>query len=110
MAKAEEYDPCLNQPTAHQSMSDSTPDSPKDLFDQQNDVLSLHIAKTQIHLIQIKKQVKKWKDINDDDIAGVDGKYLKSLISMCKDYAEMCLGYQQIVRNQRRFIDKYFET
>ena len=97
MAKAEEYDPCLNQPTAHQSMSDSTPDSPKDLFDQQNDVLSLHIAKTQIHLIQNKKQVKKWKEVNDDDIDGVDGKYLKSLISMCRDYAEMCLGYQQIV-------------
>jgi|TARA_R100000084_G_scaffold58099_1_gene24686 hypothetical protein len=110
MARAEEYDPCLNQPTAYQSMSDSTPDSPKDLFDQQSDVLALHMAKTQIHLSQINKQVERWEDIKDDDIAGIDGKYLKSLTSMCKDYVEMCLRYQEVVRNQRKFLDKYFET
>tara|TARA_Y100000361_G_scaffold73424_1_gene65035 strand:+ start:188 stop:463 length:276 start_codon:yes stop_codon:yes gene_type:complete len=91
-------------------MPDSTPDSPKDLLNQQNDVLALHAAKTQIHLSKINKQVKRWEDLKDDDIAGIDGKYLKDLTSMCKEYVEICLRYQEIIRNQRKFLDKYFET
>ena len=109
MAKAEEYDPCLNQSTAHQSMSDPTPNSPQDLFEQA-DRLALQIARTQVHLDQANEIDEKWQKVEDDEIVKVDGKYIKYMSSTLKFYIEVSTSCLEIIRNQRNFLDKYFEA
>ena len=90
-------------------MSDSTPNSPQDLFDQA-DRLAYNIARTQIHLDQVRKKVKKWKKVEDDEIVKIDGKSIKGMSNMLEFYIEISTSCLEIIRNQRNFLDKYFET
>ena len=90
-------------------MSDSTPNSPQDLFDQA-DRLALNIARTQIHLDQVRKKAKKWKKVEDDEIVKIDGKSIKGMSNMLEFYIEVSTSCLEIIRNQRNFLDKYFET
>ena len=90
-------------------MSDSIPDSPKDLFEQA-DRLALNIARTQIHLDQVRKKAKKWKKVEDDEIVKIDGKSIKGMSNMLELYIEVSASCLEIIRNQRKFLDKSFET
>ena len=90
-------------------MPDSTPNSPQDLFEQA-DRLALQIARTQIHLDQARKVSKKWEKVKDDEIVKVDGKYIKYMSSTLEFYIEVSTSCLEIIRNQRKFLDKYFET
>ena len=89
-------------------MPDSTPNSPQDLFDQA-DRLAFQIAKTQIHLDQAIEIDEKWQKVKDDQIVKVDGKYIKYMANTLKLYVEVSTSCLEIIRNQRRFLDKYFE-
>ena len=90
-------------------MSDSTPNSPKDLFEQA-DRLAFQIAATQIHLDQAIEINEKWQKVKDDEIVKVDGKFIKYMANTLKFYIEVSTSCLEIIRNQRKFLDKYFET
>ena len=90
-------------------MSDSTPNSPQDLFDQA-DRLALNIARTQIHLDQARKVAKKWEKVEDDEIVKIDGKSIKYMSNTLEFYIEISTSCFEIIRNQRNFLDQYFEA
>ena len=90
-------------------MSDSIPNSPQDLFDQA-DKLALQIARVQIHLDLANEINEKWQKVEDDKIVKVDGKYIKYISSTLKFYVEVSTSCLEIIKNQRKFLDKYFET
>ena len=90
-------------------MSDSTPNSPKDLFEQA-DRLAFQIAMTQMHLDQANEIDEKWQKVKDDAIVKVDGKYIKYMANTLKFYIEVSTSCLEIIKNQRKFLDKYFET
>ena len=88
-------------------MPDSTPDSPKDLLNQQNDVLALHAAKTQIHLGQINEQVKRWEDLKDDEIFEIKIGELRSILTCWLAANESLNDSFRRVIKLRQFLDRF---